>query len=226
MHSGFTGLGDASFSNYWMPSLPNQICLSERWNRVWFLLISAMPSWWKEISSGSADSQLGSQLPCAGSCLWLSVTSKVMEGTWGVHEDVKALLWGDVKKQKRDADVTEKFRKYNRRAGNSTVGWHRAYMNPEFPSTCVARFGISGSQIFPPGKAQGMRISSSVFVQTQPLLSSLCVAPKTIFSEACTAQHLLFYFLLTWKRQAFTEQFQVVICVLCIYYLSQDVWDL
>lgn len=115
-----------------MASLPNQTCQLEMWNIVWFLLISAMPSWWKEIGSGSADSPLGSQLKwaslsCDLGCLWLSVTPKNTEGAGGVHEYVKALP--SQKTEKGDADITEKFRKYSRRAGNTTVGWHRAYMN-------------------------------------------------------------------------------------------------
>lgn len=196
------------------------------WNIVWFLLISAMPSWWEEISSGSADSPLGSQLTwaslsCDLGCLWLSVTPKNTEGAGGVHEYVKALP--SQKTEKGDADITEKFRKYSRRAGNTTVGWHRAYMNPEFPSTCVAWFGTTPWE-------SPRHADQQLCLCTNPakLLSSLCMSPTTIFSETCTAQHLLllFYCLLTWKIWAFTAWFQVVICVLCIYYLSWDVWDL
>lgn len=93
------------------------------------------------------------------------------------------------KTEKVGAHITETFRKYHRRAGNSTVGWHRAYMNPEFPSTCVARFGITSWES--PG-----HVDQQLCLCTNPakLLPSLSVAPTTIFSEACTAQHLLLLF--------------------------------
>lgn len=45
--------------------------------------------------------------------------------------------------EKGAADIMEKFKRYSRGARGTTVGWHKAYINPEFPSTCVISFGIT-----------------------------------------------------------------------------------
>lgn len=65
------------------------------------------------------------------------------------------------------ADFLEKFRRYSRGAGDSTVGWHKAYIYPGYLSTWVVSLGITL------GRAQGIQFSSSAFVQTcTKLLSS------------------------------------------------------
>ena len=109
-----------------------------------------MPSRWKEIGSGSDDGQLVSQLTRAslscdmGYLLAIRQIKKdggCMEGTWGCKGGFA--MRGHQRPEKGAADIMEKFRRYSRRAGDTTVGWHRAYINPEFPRTCVISSGVT-----------------------------------------------------------------------------------
>lgn len=196
-----------------------------------------MLSWWKEISSGSADSLLGSQLTCAalscdGGCLRLALTSKNMEGTGGVHEDVKALPWGVIKKLRKGMLMLQ------RSLGNATeeqeiVHWggigHKGILNSKHlwcqiwynilrkPKACRS---AAQTNYCPPC----VRLLQQFLVRhTQPHFYSFLLSSTPFYSFLLLSQDLLptfipFCCLLTWSIQAFTAWFQVVICVFCVYY--------
>lgn len=115
------------------------------------------------------------------------------------HEDVKlALPWVVIKTFRKLRLLLEENLGDNSRTRNTTVGWYRAYINLEIPSTCVRCFDDTSNTV------QQLCLCTNL-CQTAVLPRS---APIIIFNVD-TSQYLLLFYLFKQKLLAFTAWFQM-----------------
>lgn len=116
------------------------------------------------------------------------------------------------------ADFLKKFRRYSRGAGDTTVGWHKAYIYPGYLSTWVVSLGIT-SRESPRHSVQQLCLCTDLY-QTAVLPS---LAPTVIFSRAHPAQHLLLlqYYLFSLLQHDFRLWFAFILNITtCVTFIA------